>query len=203
MNALANYGSGATLILVITATISLVGLLALPALIRVSAFRPYWLIRQSEYWRLVSSGFVHSSLSHLAFNLLTYSFFAFAVERRVGAFEFVVLYFFGLLIGNLGTFLQHRHEPNYSTVGASGAILAVLFASIVYFPSSRMLILPLPVPIPAPLFAILYLGYSYYQSRQGGGSVNHDAHVSGALAGLIFVAVTDPSAYVHLIQILT
>ena len=193
---------GATAIFAATALISLLGLSLLPALIGAAALRPYWLVRNSEVWRLISSGFVHANLSHLIFNLLTYYFFAFALERRIGTVSFLALYASGLLLSNLGTCVKHRHEPEYASIGASGAILAVLFASIVYFPLSRLYILPIPVPIPAPLFAVLYLAYSIYQSRQTRGQINHDAHIGGALTGLAFVAVTDPTAYSGLLAAL-
>jgi membrane associated rhomboid family serine protease len=193
------YGLGAVSLFAVTALVSLLGLFAAPAIIRAAAFRPYTLVRNSEYWRLISSGFVHASFSHLLFNLLTFYFFAFTLERRIGTLPFVALYGLGLLIGNLSTYFRHRHEPDYVTLGASGAVSAVLFASIVYFPTMRLYIFPLPVPIPAILFAVLYLGYSYYQSRQSGDRINHDAHIGGALTGLAFVAVTQPAAYGRLV----
>lgn len=193
---------GATSVLAAIAVISVLGLFAAPAIIRLAAFRPYWLVRNAEYWRLISSGFVHANLSHLLFNLLTFYFFAFALERRIGTRLFLALYVLGLLLSNFGTYFKHRDEPDYATVGASGAITAVLFASIVYFPTSSLYILPLPVPIPAPLFAVLYLIYSYYQSRHSTGRINHDAHLSGAFTGLVFVAVTDPGAYGRLLSLI-
>jgi membrane associated rhomboid family serine protease len=194
--------AGATSLLVAIAVISLLALFAAPALIRLAAFRPYWLVRNAEYWRLISSGFVHANFSHLLFNLLTFYFFAFALERRIGTTLFLALYVLGLLLSNFGTYFKHRQEPDYATVGASGAITAVLFASIVYFPTSSLYILPLPVPIPAPIFAVLYLAYSYYQSRHSTGRINHDAHLSGAFTGLAFVAVTDPGAYGRLLAMI-
>jgi len=196
------YGLGAAILFATTACVSLLGLFAAPALIRAAAFRPYTLVRNAEYWRLITSGFVHANFSHLFFNLLTFYFFAFTLERRIGTVAFVALYDIGLLLGNLSTYFKHRNEPDYVTVGASGAISAVLFASIVYFPAMRLYIFPLPVPIPALIFAVLYLVYSYYQARQSGDRVNHDAHIGGALTGLGFVAVTDPAAYGRLIAIL-
>jgi membrane associated rhomboid family serine protease len=196
------YGLGASIILATTAVVSLLGLYAAPGLIGLAAFRPYTLFRNAQYWRLVSSGFVHANLSHLLFNLLTFYFFAFRLERRIGTVAFVALYGLGLLLGNLSTYVRHRNEPDYVTVGASGAVSAVLFASIVYFPTMRLYIFPLPVPIPALIFAVLYLGYSYYQSRQSGDRVNHDAHIGGALTGLGFVAVADPSAYGQLVAVI-
>src|SRR5580658_4311729 len=104
---------GATILLVAIAGISLLGLFMAPAIIRISAFRPYWLVRNSEYWRLISSGFVHANFSHLFFNLLTFYFFAFALERRIGTTLFLALYVLGLLLSNFGTYFKHRHEPDY------------------------------------------------------------------------------------------
>ena len=145
---------------------------------------------------------MHANFSHLLFNLLTFYFFAFRLERRIGTVAFVVLYGLGLLIGNLTTYVKHRNEPDYVTLGASGAVSAVLFASIVYFPAMRLYIFPLPVPIPALVFAVLYLGYSYYQARQSGDRINHEAHIGGALTGIVFVAITEPTAFQQLIAIL-
>ncbi|MDH3459846.1 MAG: rhomboid family intramembrane serine protease, partial [Burkholderiaceae bacterium] len=113
------------------------------------------------------------------------------LERTIGTTRFVALYFFGLLASDLGTYFKHRSDPGYRCLGASGAILAVLFASIVYFPSGSIFILPIPMPIPAPLFAVAYLAYTYYASRQARGRINHDAHLTGALAGIAFVVLTD------------
>ena len=107
----------------------------------------------------------------------------------------MVLYLCGLLASNLGTCVKHRDEPDYASLGASGAISAVLFAAIVYFPGNKLFILPIPIPIPAPLFAVAYLAYSYYSSRNARGRINHDAHIAGALTGLLFVAVTDPQRF--------
>ncbi len=113
----------------------------------------------------------------------------------------MALYFIGLVLSDLGTWVKHRNDADYASLGASGAILAVLFASIVYFPDQSLFIIPIPVPIPAPLFAVLYLAYSWWSSRQNRGRINHDAHIGGALTGLAFVAVTDPGAYRRLLEI--
>lgn len=190
---------GSWLILIVTAIVSLLALYVAPAIIGQAMLRPYWLVRKAEYWRLLTSGFVHASFGHLALNMISFCFFAFRLERRIGTGSFLMLYLSGMLVGNVGTYLKHRDDHEYASLGASGAVLAVLFAAVVYFPTMRMLIMPLPVPIPAPLFAVLYLGYSYYQSQQSRGRINHDAHIYGALAGLAFVALTDPSAYRQLL----
>jgi membrane associated rhomboid family serine protease len=202
MNSLDGNNAGATSVFAAILGTSLLGLYVNQAIIERALLRPYWLVRKSEYQRLITSGFVHANLGHLIFNMFTYYFFAFALERRIGTASFLVLYVSGLLLGNLGTYFKHRNEPEYASLGASGAILAVMFASIVYFPANRMYIVPIPLPIPAPLFAVAFLAYSYYQARQSKGRINHDAHIGGALTGLAFVALTDPGAYGRLIATL-
>ena len=174
--------------------LSLAGLYGSPALIERCLFRPYWLVPRGEYATLATSGFVHADLTHLLLNGFTFWAFAFGLEREIGSARFVALYAFGLAASDAGTWLRHHADPVYRTLGASGAIMAVLFASIVYFPSGSIFILPIPVPIPAPLFAVVYLGYTWYASRQPRGRINHDAHFSGALAGIAFVAVSDGAA---------
>jgi membrane associated rhomboid family serine protease len=196
------YGAGALAILGLICMVSLVGLFVAPQIISRCLFRPYWLVKRAEYSTLVSSGFVHADVGHLVFNAITFYSFAFSLERYIGTLMFLLLYFAGLLLGNVGTYFKHRSDPNYSCLGASGAILAVMFASIVYFPSQRLFIIPIPVPIPAPLFALGYLAYSYYSARQSRGRINHDAHLGGALTGLAFVALTDPDAYRNLLAVL-
>src|SRR6266478_393422 len=182
---------GASSILALTIVISLIGLFSRRFLER-TVLRPYTLVRSGGYVTLVTSGFVHAGFGHLILNLITFYSFAFPLERAIGTTKFVVLYFTGLLVSGLGTCFKHRDEPDYASLGASGAILAVLFASIVYFPPLRLFIVPIPLPIPGPLFAVAYLAYSHYSSRHSKGRINHDAHISGALSGIAFVALADP-----------
>lgn len=189
-------------IFVVTIVASLVGLYGSPRFLERCLFRPYWFLRRRQYETLVTSGIVHADLPHLIFNALTYWFFAFQVERQIGPARFAALYLFGLVVSDLGTWVKHRNDPGYASLGASGAISAVLFASIVYFPWQKLFIIPIPVPIPAPLFAIGYVAYSWYSARQARGRINHDAHLGGALAGLAFVLLTDPSAYGRLAAVI-
>ena len=201
LSALTDSAPGATLLLGAILLASLVGLFAAPSVIERSLFRPFWLVARREYSTLITSGFVHADLGHLFFNAFTFWAFAFALEREIGTARFLALYLFGLLMSDLGTYFKHKGDPDYRCLGASGAILAVLFASVVYFPSNSIFILPIPVPIPAPLFALGYLAYSFYASRQARGRVNHDAHLVGALAGIAFVALTDSSAFAHALSL--
>ena len=190
------------LIFALTIGLSLTGLFAAPQLIDRCLFRPYWFLRRKEYDTIIASGFVHADVPHLLFNMVTFYFFAFPVERRVGTTWFVVLYLAGLTVSEWGTYRKHRNNPEYATLGASGAISAALFASIVYFPQNSVYLFLIPVPIPAPLFAIGYLAYTYWSARQARGRINHDAHLGGALTGLAFVAIKDPQAYNGLLRML-
>lgn len=198
-----SYGAGSMAILALTLAVSLIGLYGAPQLIEKNLLRPYWLTRRGEYGTLITCGFVHADLGHLIFNMISFYFFAFPLERRIGTVGFLTLYFVGLLISSLDTWLRRRNDPDYASLGASGAVLAVLFASIVYSPQQSLFIIPIPVPIPAPLFAIGYLAYTYYSARQSRGRINHDAHLSGALTGLAFVALTDPGAYRNLVRLIS
>ena len=186
-------------ILVVIVVVSVIGLAA-PRVIERSLLRPYLIARRSGYAGLLTSGFVHANVGHLVFNLITFWSFGFGLERAIGSVRFVALYFSALLISGLGTVYKHRDDPQYASLGASGAILGVLFASIVYFPRQKLLILPLPIPIPAPLFAVGYLAFSWYSSRSNRGQVNHDAHIFGALTGLAFVLVTDPATFTDVVR---
>lgn len=192
--------SAALIIFIVTVVASLAGLFFAPSVIERSLFRPYFFLRNRQYDTIVTSGFVHADLTHLIFNMMTFYFFAFPLERRIGPVAFAALYAIGLVVSEIGTYFKHRDDPGYASLGASGAIAAVLFAGIVYFPAQSILILPIPVPIPAPLFAVMYLGYSWYSARHARGRINHDAHIGGALAGLLFVLITDPAAFTGLIR---
>ena len=190
----------AAIILVVTLATSLAALYGSPKIIESSLFRPYWFLRRRQYATVVTSGLVHADLPHLIFNLITFYFFAFQLEKQIGGARFAALYLIGLVVSDTGTYFKHRNNPDYASLGASGAISAVLFASIVYFPWQKLFIIPIPVPIPAPIFAIGYVAYSWYSARHARGRINHDAHLGGALAGLAFVALTDPGAYRQLLQ---
>lgn len=193
---------GAAVIFAVTIVTSLIGLYSNRTVIEKSLFRPYWFLRRKQYATMITSGLVHADLGHLLLNMVTFYFFAFSLEAYIGTVRFVILYFFGLVLSHSCTYYKHRNNAAYASLGASGAIAAVLFAYIVYFPTATLMILPLPVPIPAPVFGIAYVAYSYWAGKRQHGNINHDAHLCGALAGIVFVAVTDPAAFGRLAGLL-
>lgn len=197
-------GIGPASLVILAVNIGL-GLVALgnPALLERLVFRPYEFARGRNRHTIVTSAFAHADLPHLLFNMVTFYFFgATLLEWRIGTVKFVILYLLGMLLSELGTYLKHRNNPQYATLGASGAISAVLFAAIVYAPTMSLYMFFIPVPIPAVLFAVGYLAYSWWSSRQNRGRINHDAHFSGAVCGLVFVAITDPAAWARAFRLL-
>lgn len=190
----------ATAILALTIAISLLGLYRVPAIIEKGLFRPYWFLRAKRYETIITSGFIHADLGHLLFNMVTFYFFAFPLERTLGTVNFLLLYFVGLVLSHSCSYFKHRDNQQYASLGASGAVSAVLFAYIVYYPARTLIIFPLPIPIPAAVFAVLYVAWSWWAGKQARGRINHDAHLCGALSGLAFVAVVDPAAFRALLQ---
>ena len=134
---------------------------------------------------MFSSGFLHVDFTHLLFNMLTLYFFAEVVIYHVGVSKFVIIYLLSLLVGNLLSFIMHKEEYHYSAVGASGAVMGVLYSAILFEPDMGLYLFFIPIAIPAWIFGILYLGYSIYGMKARLGNIGHDAHIGGAVAGYV------------------
>jgi membrane associated rhomboid family serine protease len=155
---------------------------------------PPAIARQREYHRLVTYGLVHADFGHLLFNMVTLFFFGRVMEgffsARLGAFGFALFYIGGLVVSILPTYVKNRNNPQYRSLGASGAVSAVLFAFILLAPWQMIIVLV--VPLPAIVYAVAYTAYSIYMDRRGGGYVNHSAHLWGAAYGVLVTVLVDP-----------
>ena len=152
-------------------------------------------IRSGEKVGFLSSGFLHVDVSHLIFNMLTLYFFAPVVAGAMGDVKMAVIYIASLLAGNILSFFYHKDELYYSAVGASGAVMGILYAAILLNPDMTLLLF-FVLPIPAWLFGIAYLGYSIYGMKNQRDNIGHDAHIGGAVTGYILTLVFFP----HLLQ---
>ena len=153
---------------------------------------PYSVYRRKNVFTLITSGFIHKDWMHLFFNMLSYYFFAFALERIIGHWQFGVLYFVSMVLSDLPSVVKHKEDYWYHSLGASGAISAVLFSYILFSPMTTLMIMPLPIPIPAIIFGPLYLIYCSYASKYSRDNINHDAHLFGALSGLMITIALYP-----------
>jgi membrane associated rhomboid family serine protease len=142
-----------------------------------------------QYYRLLTSGFIHANWPHLAFNMLTLYFFS-VVDIGI---LFPILYLTAIVVSSIPTMIRYRDVSNYRSLGASGGIAAVIFFFIFFFPWAKMYIMFLPFGVPSIIFAVLYLAYSFYMSRAGTDHINHDAHMWGAVYGLAFAFLVDSS----------
>lgn len=148
-----------------------------------------------QYYRLVTSGFLHTGWLHLGFNLFSLYIFSGVLEMGLGPLNFLLIYFASLIGGGLLSLLIHRHHGNYSSVGASGAVCGVMFASVALFPQMRISLFPLPFSIPSWLYALLFVGFSIYGVRSQKDNIGHDAHLGGALVGMVLALVLHPAAF--------
>ena len=149
-------------------------------------------IRSGEQLRMLTSGFLHVDMMHLAFNMLTLWFFAPVVLNWLGTFSFVLVYFGSLIFGSLLTMIFHKNDYSYRAVGASGAVTGVLYSAILLQPD-MMLGIFFVIPIPAYLFGILYLLYSIYGMKSKNDNIGHTAHFGGAVGGYLITLIKEPS----------
>lgn len=167
-------------------------LLSNPALIGEWAFRPYRVVREREWSRWLTAGFVHVGFLHLMFNMWALFLFGPYVEAAIGSARFVALYIGSDLAANALTYAKYKDRPEYSAVGASGAISGVIFAFCLFEPFSTLQLIIPPIPIYAILFAPLYIAISIYASKREMGRVAHEAHIGGALGGLVLTVLLYP-----------
>ena len=154
-------------------------------------------IVQGERIRMLTSAFLHVDPSHLLFNMLTLYFFADPVIAYLGVARFLAVYFGALLAGGLFALYFHKREPYYSAVGASGAVMGVLYAAILLNPGMNLYLFFIPIPIPAYLFGVAYLLYSIFGMKRQWGNIGHSAHIGGAVGGYLLCILLYPSVLIE------
>lgn len=200
-----------TITIIIIAITVIVSLLAFSnrELFRRLVFSPYDIKHFKNSYRFVSYALIHADWIHLLVNMMVLYSFGRVVEAYYGFYfgnkailYYILLYIGGVALSTLPSYGKHKDDYSYTAVGASGAVSAVVFASIIFDPLSKIYIFLIPIGIPAIIFAILYLAYSWYMGKKNIDNVGHDAHFWGAIYGFIFTILLKPSLLGNLIEIL-
>lgn len=197
--------------LAIVAITSIISIIAFnkPELLRKLMFNPYQVKHRKEYYRVISHAFIHADYIHAFFNMYVLYSFGGLIEQiftnpqvfnnifpqfefwgtGTGYIYFILLYFGGIMFATLPSFRKHADDPSYNSLGASGAVSAVVMAIIILLPTIPLRFIFIPIDIPAFVMGILYLAYEFYMNKRGGTGIAHDAHIWGALFGLAFIIV--------------
>ena len=150
-------------------------------------------IKAGDYYRLLSSGFLHVNTTHILFNMFTFYFFVNIVVGILGTNSFLLLFIGSLLAGNLFGYYFHYKDNYYSAVGASGAVTGVLFSALLLYPEIELMLFLIPIPIPGYLFGIVYLLYTLYGMKTQNDNIGHTAHFGGAIGGIVITLFLIPN----------
>ena len=163
-----------------------------------SLFIPYRVKYNKEFYRTFSHIFIHADWMHLLFNMISLYFLGSVLEAEwiyvfgmQANFYLIALYFGGAIVATLWPYFRNAENPAYRSLGASGAVSAVIFAAMLWNPQIELYLFPIPIPIKAYVLAPLYLVFEYYSLKRGGSGIAHDAHIGGALFGILFVLLID------------
>ncbi|CAM4399351.1 rhomboid family intramembrane serine protease [Flavobacterium terrigena] len=151
-------------------------------------------IKAGEQYRMITSGFLHADWFHFAFNMFSFWSFATFLTQEFSTTNFLVIYFGSMAIGSLLTYYIHKEEPYYSAIGASGAVMGIIYCAILLYPQNSILLFG-ALPIPGYIFAFLYLAYSIYGMKGKYDNIGHTAHLGGAIGGLVFTLLIRPSLF--------
>jgi len=174
-----------------------------PALFDKLMLHPYSISRGKQGYTLITSGLIHRDWGHLFFNMLTFFFFGFQLERILAAispwghWQFALIYLLSLILSDVRTVVKQKDNYNYHSLGASGAICAILFSFILFEPGTSIYLFFIPIPIPAVIFGPLFLLYCVWAARAAYDSINHDAHFYGAVVGVIMTILLYPQVVGH------
>lgn len=171
---------------------------------------PSRVVHQGQYYRIFTHAFLHADYWHLGINMLVLYSFGTYIEQKFAAMEaqgvifsgtffYLLLYLGSIAVASISTVTRYRNQENYSAVGASGAVSAVVFAYIFFAPLNKIYFY-MVLPIPGILFGVLYLVYSSYMGRRNKDNINHSAHFWGAVAGFLFPLLLDPSLFMDFLD---
>jgi len=171
-------------------------------------FIPYTIKHNSEFHRMITSIFIHADLNHLIFNMFSLYFLGSFFEKQLieiyglqtGSINFILLYLIGGMAAEIFPYMRNQDNQFYRSLGASGAVSAVIFATIFWNPTLPLMLFFIPIPIPAYIFGPIYLAIEYFAMRKGGSNVAHDAHLGGAFFGILFVLLLDPNKGIGFFQ---
>lgn len=162
------------------------------------SFSPYEVAKEKEYFRFLSCAWVHADFTHLLVNLIVLYGFGEAMESEFNAFYprwgsliYLLLFLVSVAGANITTYFKFKGDPQYRSVGASGGVSGVLFAYILAFPTTKLYLYFL-IPLPAIVFGVLYMVYSLYMAKKNQDHINHEAHITGALAGVLIALLVRP-----------
>ncbi len=169
---------------------------------------PYTEKREKQYYRWLTSGFLHGSWMHLGFNMYVLYGFGGSVEMEfqssfgstLGSVLFLLMYLFTIILAATPTYFKHLNNSNYSAIGASGGVSGVLFAFILFDPWNSIIFIFLPIPIPAIVFGILYLAYESWAAKNSRDNIGHDAHFWGAIAGFLITIAFKPTIFLDFVN---
>jgi membrane associated rhomboid family serine protease len=165
-----------------------------PELLDKCMMNPYRVHHNKEYFRFISSGFIHADYVHLFFNMYSFYMFGELCEAELGPLNFTLLYLLGIIVSIIPTYFKYRNVSYYNSLGASGGVSAVIFSCIFIFPVGNLRMMFLPIDIKCFIFGGLYLFYCYYMAKRGRDNINHDAHFYGALFGVVYTAILIPGS---------
>jgi membrane associated rhomboid family serine protease len=195
-----------TLIIVIVTSIVSIMAFQNEALMNKLIMNPYVTKHRNQWYRFISSGIIHADWLHLLINMFVFYSFGKIVEQyynyyfhEFSTYYFLILYFGSMIISILPSYLRHHDQPHYNSLGASGAVSAIVFAYIIFDPLSNIYLYGL-IGIPGIVAAILYLVYSWYMAAKGGDNINHSAHMWGAIFGFLYTIILKPDLFLNFIN---
>ena len=167
---------------------------------------PFAVTKNGQFYRMITSGFIHSNWMHLGFNMFTFYFFGRNIEYlfsnlfgSAGVIYFLAIYLLAIVVSDIPSLIKYKDHPHYNSLGASGGVSAIVFSSIMFFPLEKICLYGI-ICIPGFILGVLYVIYSYYEGKRIADNVNHHAHLIGAIFGVLFSIFVQPSVALSFVE---